>query len=173
MQALQRRQESAGMAGLGGVAGHDHGSGTFNLSGNVKLPANYGNPSKSGWRAPSGGWGGAYGLIPEAGAAWERLDAAFKKTFGYKIPVNSAFRSYAREKELWDLYQSGRGNLASRPGGSVHERGFAIDLGGAFQNASSKEHKWLQVNAGRFGWNWAGKNFSQFEPWHWEYRGAR
>jgi LAS superfamily LD-carboxypeptidase LdcB len=40
----------------------------------------------------------------------------------------SAYRSYAQQLYLYDLYLSGQGGLAAVPGTSAHEYGAAVDL---------------------------------------------
>lgn len=127
-------------------------------------------------RAPSGGFSGAFtggihGLTPQAGAALQRLNAAYRQRFGTDLTVNSGGRSRAEQARAYANYLAGRGNLAAPPGHSVHESGRAVDFGGPIQNAGSIQHIWLQQNAHKFGWLWTGKNFSQFEPWHWEFHG--
>lgn len=99
------------------------------------------------------------------------MNAAFRKQFGYDLKVNSGGRSYADQAAAYARYKAGKGNLAAPPGHSVHEKGRAVDFGGPIQNARSREHLWLQANAGRWGFKWTGKNFKQFEPWHWEWMG--
>lgn len=117
----------------------------------------------------SGAAVGKWGLIPGAAKGLAGLNAAFRKQFGYDIPINRGRRTYEQQARLYALYKAGKGNLAARPGTSKHESGRAIDFGGALQNSRSREHRWLQQNAGAFGFKWTGKNFKQFEPWHWEY----
>lgn len=128
---------------------------------------NAGNASKS-----AGGWGGAYGLQKNAAAALARMSAAYQARWGTGLVVNSGGRSYQEQAQLYAAYKAGRGNLAAPPGTSVHESGRAVDLGGAILNASSAQHQWLQSVASQYGFVWTGKNFSQFEPWHWEYHGS-
>lgn len=41
--------------------------------------------------------------------------------------VESAFRSYAQQKKLYDAYLAG-GTLAAKPGTSMHEKGLAVDV---------------------------------------------
>lgn len=123
------------------------------------------------WRGGGGPLGGSYGLIPGADSAFQQMSAAFAQQFGFGIPVTEGGRTYERQQQLYDAYRSGRGNLAAKPGTSLHESGRAVDLGGPFTNANSREHIWLQQNAHRWGYKWTGKNFSQFEPWHWEWHG--
>lgn len=129
-----------------------------------------GNYSYSGGGA-GGPMGGRYNLIPGADRALGAMNQAFRQQFGYDLQVNSGGRTRAEQQHAYNLYLSGRGNLAARPGTSVHESGRAVDFGGAIQNASSREHRWLQQNAHVWGYKWTGKNFSQFEPWHWEWWG--
>ena len=62
---------------------------------------------------------------------------------------------------LWNLYQSGKGNIAARPGTSNHESGQAID----FANVGNA-WAWLKRNASRFGFH----NFPP-EPWHYSLDG--
>ena len=122
-------------------------------------------------RAAGGPLTGRYNLLAGADRALQAANAAFRKQFGYDMKINSGGRTYAEQARAYALYKAGKGNLAARPGTSQHESGRAIDLGGAFQNAGSREHRWLQANAGRWGFKWTGKNFKQFEPWHWEFVG--
>lgn len=115
--------------------------------------------------------GGKYGLTVQATNALSALNQAYRQRFGQDLSIVSGGRSRQDQERLYAAYKAGRGNLAAKPGTSVHESGRAVDFGGPIQNARSAQHVWLQQNAGRFGWLWTGKNFSQFEPWHWEYHG--
>lgn len=101
------------------------------------------------------------------------MNAAFRQRFGYDMKVVSGGRSYAEQKRLYDGYKRGLPgyNLAARPGTSVHESGRAVDFGGALHSSGTREHNWLVQNAGRWGFKWTGKNFKQFEPWHFEWWG--
>lgn len=124
-----------------------------------------------GFQGGQGGMTGSYGLLQGASNALAAMNAAYRSQFGQNLAINEGGRSRARQQQLYDLYRAGRGNLAARPGTSLHESGRAIDFGGAIQNANSPQHRWLQQNAGRWGFKWSGKNFSQVEPWHWEWFG--
>jgi hypothetical protein len=42
--------------------------------------------------------------------------------------VNSGYRSYAEQAQLYALYLSGKGNLAAKPGSSNHNKGRALDV---------------------------------------------
>lgn len=100
-----------------------------------------------------------------------RLNTSFKKRFGYDIPILEGMRSIATQQHYWNLYQQGRGNLAAWPGTSNHGWGVAVDLGSPLDNRNSTEHQWLVENAPKYGWWWAGRTFSQVEPWHFEFDG--
>lgn len=119
-----------------------------------------------------GSLGGRFGIKPEASNAFTAMENAFSKAFGSGISVQEGFRSFEKQKYLYDGYRAGRPgfNLAAKPGTSNHGTGIAVDLGGPFMNSNSAQHKWLQANGPKFGWHWVGRTFSQVEPWHWEYR---
>lgn len=119
----------------------------------------------------AGGWGGAYGLQKNAATALSRLSAAYQARWGSPLVVNSGGRSYEEQARAYALYRAGKGNLAAPPGTSVHETGRAVDLGGPITWVSP-QHRWLQSVASQYGFSWTGRNFSQVEPWHWEYVGS-
>jgi LAS superfamily LD-carboxypeptidase LdcB len=98
------------------------------------------------------------------------MQADYQKKFGQPLTINSGGRTHEEQSALYNAYKSGRGNLAAAPGTSVHETGNAVDFGGA-AHGYGPQQTWLAQNAGRYGWTWAGKNFSQVEPWHFEWRG--
>lgn len=150
---------------------------SFQRSTQLSLPQNAGGGRTGGGRAaPRGGYTGAFsggrnGLTPQAGAALDRLNAAYRQRFGTDIPIASGGRSRENQAYLYALYRAGKGNLAAPPGSSVHESGRAVDFGGAAHNRGTPQNTWLKQNAGQFGWLWTGKNFSQVEDWHFEYQG--
>lgn len=162
---------------------HNYKMQALNRKRSVARAAAYGSPSftqgqgaRMGTSAPKGGGrafeaGGAYGLSASTTRALSALNAAYRQQFGQDLSIASGGRSRQQQEQLYAAYKSGRGNLAAPPGTSVHESGRAVDFGGPIQNAGSVQHRWLQANAGKYGWVWTGKNFSQFEPWHWEYHG--
>jgi LAS superfamily LD-carboxypeptidase LdcB len=112
--------------------------------------------------------GGGFKLARPAANAFIVMRAAAAKD-GIVIKVNSAFRSMEEQTSLWNAYQAGTGNLAARPGYSNHQNGIAVDIDvdGSFV---SEVYKWLNEFGGQFDWINTGKNFSQKEPWHWEYK---
>ncbi|KAJ3310247.1 hypothetical protein HDV04_005186 [Boothiomyces sp. JEL0838] len=88
-----------------------------------------------------------------------RIEAAKE---GNMLKIISGFRTMQEQKNLYNLYLSGQGNLAARPGFSNHQNGRALDL-----------------NPEKFdNYNWLAKNGAKFsfcrtvptERWHWEYR---
>jgi LAS superfamily LD-carboxypeptidase LdcB len=132
----------------------------------ANIPAAGGAIAASGAGGASNvGLGGAYGMTPAAGAKLQALQAAARAA-GLNIGVTEGGRTRARQQQLYDLYRSGKGNLAAKPGHSVHETGRAVDL-----KMSAGVFNWLKANAAKFGFWWAGGTFKQTEPWHWEYRG--
>lgn len=80
---------------------------------------------------------------------------------GVTLLVNSGFRTDEEQSELYDLYRSGRGPLASRPGTSNHQSGHALDL----DTRSPQVRRWLQRYAFRFGF----RRTVASERWHYEY----
>ncbi len=81
------------------------------------------------------------------------------------------WRSSQRQQELWEEHHCDRGCSVptARPGSSMHERGLAIDFtsgGRAIQSRSSSAFRWLDANAGRYGF----RNLPS-EPWHWSTNG--
>lgn len=116
----------------------------------------------------------------ETKKAWEAMVAA-ARTAGHKHPLllpTSGYRSTARQAELWKKALAKYGTetearkWVAKPGGSAHHSGRALDLYlGTKNNKESVSlqrqtavFKWLQENAGNFGFY-----PYQAEPWHWEH----
>ncbi|HYY73602.1 MAG TPA: LysM peptidoglycan-binding domain-containing protein [Solirubrobacterales bacterium] len=79
---------------------------------------------------PSCPSGQAY-LASNAAAAWNAMRQESLRLYGidlYPLGPLSAYRSYAQQLYLYELYLSGQGNLAAEPGTSSHEYGVAVDL---------------------------------------------
>jgi len=92
------------------------------------------------------------------------------KLDGVTIGLNSGFRSFEQQEELYRKYLNGTGNTAAKPGYSNHQTGIAFDF--ATGGPNSDAYRWLATNAHKFGFYNAGRFFSgQKEHWHWEYRG--
>jgi hypothetical protein len=79
---------------------------------------------------------------------------------GVHISIVSGFRTMDQQRYLYNLYLSGRGNLAARPGYSNHQSGLALDL----NTSSSGVYNWLSRNASRYGF----RRTVPSEAWHWE-----
>lgn len=84
--------------------------------------------------------------------------------------MTDSHRSYAAQV---DVYRRKPG-LAAVPGTNEHGWGQAADLCGGVQAFGTAEHRWMQANAGTFGWfhpDWAEPSGSRPEAWHWQYGG--
>ncbi|PZR14524.1 MAG: peptidase [Archangium gephyra] len=101
----------------------------------------------------------------DAAARFNSMKAAAARA-GITLHVNSGFRTMAQQRYLYDLYISGRGNLAARPGYSNHQGGVSADINvpGGYGGAT---YRWLQANARSYGF----VNDVGGEPWHWTFRG--
>ena len=76
---------------------------------------------------------------------------------------NSGYRPYSQQVYYWNLYTSGRGNLAARPGTSNHGWGRAVDLAAPWMRS------WIDRNGARYGWK---KTEAFSEWWHVNYVGG-
>ena len=87
-----------------------------------------------------------------------------------QLSINSAFRTFARQAQLRDLFEHHHGNLAAKPGESNHQHGQAFDLNTMHNkfDGSDKVYEWLKRNAPQHGFV---RTVSK-ESWHWEYRPA-
>lgn len=101
--------------------------------------------------------------------------------------INSSFRTYTYQDELWNRYKRNQGQeyadgFAARPGHSEHQTGLAIDITTYgvkdFNFEEFEEFDWLQENAHKFGFilrypkdkeYLTGYNY---EPWHYRYVGV-
>ena len=92
------------------------------------------------------------------------------KQAGVNLVLSSGFRTMEEQERLYAMYQAGTGNLAAKPGYSNHQNGTAVDIA-VHDSFNSPEYLWLALNARTYGFVNTGKNFSQPEPWHWEYLG--
>ena len=79
--------------------------------------------------------------------------------------------SASSQKALYDLYLSGKGNLAAPPGGSNHGYGIGLDLNtggkssGRLINVDREIYTWLVKNSWRYGFIRGVAN----EEWHYDY----
>ena len=105
---------------------------------------------------------------------------------GHVIVINSGFRSFERQAQIWEGIRFNQGirqadAFAARAGHSEHQTGWAIDVAD-FNNTSSdfgdtEAYQWMLENAHRFGFilrypkgkeNITGYSY---EPWHYRYVG--
>ncbi len=104
-------------------------------------------------------------LRSDAAKSYNKMYAAARKQ-GITLAVNDGFRSMSEQQYLYNLYKSGRGNVAAPPGYSNHQNGIATDIQVGGWGTST--FNWLARNAGRYGFsNAEGRSVN--EPWHWVY----
>lgn len=102
-------------------------------------------------------------LSPELMGHYNTLRAQASPA-GHDIRLNSGFRSFPDQQELWDANPNPA--RVARPGRSNHQNGIAIDINtGSF---SSAMYLWMVANAPALGWIRTVDD----EHWHWEYRPA-
>lgn len=113
-------------------------------------------------------------LRADAAGSADRLALAFGLHFGSWLRATDTYRSLAQQITVRQV----KGTLAAIPGTSNHGWGIAVDFASGINTRGSAEHKWMQENAGRYGWrnpDWATPGrpgFEKDEPWHWEFDGA-
>lgn len=115
----------------------------------------------------------AAALAPIAGGQLEKTAAAAfnamnveARRLGLELrPTGSrsSYRPYEDQVYFWNLYQSGKGNLAARPGTSNHGWGLAVDL------ATTQMRAMVDRIGRKYGW---AKEWSDApsEWWHLKYR---
>lgn len=114
-------------------------------------------------------------LNADAAASYLRALAAGCPAGG--ISGKGAGRTYAEQAALYAAYKAGKGNLAAKPGTSLHERGNALDLsrGTAAQlwmvngGSSTAVKSGEKIRAHAYGWYRTVPS----EPWHFAYDRAR
>lgn len=87
-------------------------------------------------------------------------------TEGVTVAINSAFRSYREQEQLYDgfIRKLPGYNTAAKPGTSKHQNGIAFDIQVA-GGAGDPCYDWLTRNAPQRGF----VRTVNKEPWHWEY----
>jgi hypothetical protein len=104
-------------------------------------------------------------LEKTAAAAWNAMNVESRRLGLELRPTGSrsSYRSYAEQVELYNLYLSGKGNLAARPGTSNHGWGLAVDL------ATTQMRAMVDRIGRKYGW---AKDWSDApsEWWHLKYR---
>ena len=116
----------------------------------------------------------------------------FIEGLGYKIFIDSGFRSYDYQLKILNLYREKYGKeqgekLCAYPGQSEHQLGLAVDIGyetedGEYISSVTEESKVFEIlkdNAYKFGFilrYMKGKEDItkyNFEPWHFRFVGNR
>lgn len=106
---------------------------------------------------------------------------------GIYLLVDSAYRSYERQVEVYKMYEDSKGTkyadlIAARPGYSEHQTGLALDIyskecTSASEFKNSKTYAWLIANSYKYGFilrypdgrdKLTGYNY---ESWHYRYLG--
>ncbi|MDQ0225239.1 M15 family metallopeptidase [Metabacillus niabensis] len=127
-------------------------------------------------------------LRKEAANALEELFQLAKKD-GIELIAVSGYRSYSRQKGIFDAEKKAKGEEAALhavalPGQSEHQSGLAMDITSKSVNleiteefANTAEGKWVDANAHKAGfiirYPKGKENITgyQFEPWHLRYIG--
>lgn len=102
---------------------------------------------------------------------------------GLNIYISSGFRSYSRQKTIYNNYVSQDGKVeadtySARPGHSEHQSGLAFDVNIINDSfANTKEAKWLASNCYKYGFilrypkGKTSETGYKYEPWHFRYVG--
>lgn len=112
---------------------------------------------------PSSDWEDSVELMPLKFAPGHRLASAAARAFDAAAEqssaprVTSSYRTREEQERLYALFLAGKGNLAARPGTSLHESGLAVDARG------TPEWEAAMVRNGF-------KRTVVSEPWHWEFK---
>jgi LAS superfamily LD-carboxypeptidase LdcB len=117
------------------------------------------------WLLPIWSPSGTLYLASYAATAWNAMREASLQYYGvdlYPGGPYSAYRTYAQQGYLYNLYLSGQGAPADPPGTSSHETGLAVDV-------ATPEMRYVidQIGAS-YGW---GKLHGPNEWWHVDYVG--
>ncbi len=132
--------------------------------------------------------GGKQQMRQEAALALEAMFAAAKEE-GYQLAAISGYRSYSRQRAIWQRKVSATGSaeraqlVVAPPGTSEHQLGLAMDVASR-RNGSltarfgeTDEGQWVAENAHRFGYiiryqeEWTDITGYSYEPWHLRYIG--
>lgn len=103
-------------------------------------------------------------LASAPAASWHRMLAAGMPAGG----ITEATRTRARQEHLYAEYLAGRLlATAARPGTSLHEQGYAVDV-----RTASDTQAWLIAHGADHGWYRPLLHAAKPEPWHWQYRAS-
>ncbi len=88
--------------------------------------------------------------------------------FNLELCIESGFRTYRHQEQLYDLFINHGGNRAAKPGRSNHQHGQAFDLNTLGYDGTPM-YDWLKKNAPKLGF----VRTVSGEHWHWEYLPAQ
>jgi hypothetical protein len=114
------------------------------------------------WQAPG------HRLRADAAKAFNAMSRYHAQTQGSPLCVTDSYRSYSEQVSVYHR----KPGLAAVPGTSNHGWGLAVDFCGGIQSSGSSAYRWMEANAGRFGFlhpDWARPGGSRPEAWHWEW----
>lgn len=106
-------------------------------------------------------------LAKEAAANWLAMRSEGGQKLGVWIaPIGprGSYRTYDEQVYFWQLYKSGKGNLAAQPGTSNHGLGHAVDLA-----APASMRPVIDRFGAAYGWRWGE---ARSENWHVTYYGG-
>lgn len=107
-------------------------------------------------------------LRDDAARAWNDMRSYIGNHYGVWIKPTgsrSSYRTYSAQVYFWNLYQSGRGNVAAYPGTSNHGWGLAVDV------PSTTMAYYIRKHGPHFGWSWdEGRRAGEW--WHFRYVGG-
>lgn len=163
-ETLEIPTEAEGAAALGSAGLADSSSSSTPSAGPTVAPATSAPYWTSPIYCPSCPGGSAY-LASNAAANWNAMRQESLSLYGidlYPAGSLSAYRSYAQQLYLYNLYLSGQGGLAAVPGTSSHEYGIALDL------ADPSMRTVVDQIGAQYGW---AKTEAPDEWWHVNYVG--
>lgn len=122
-------------------------------------------------------------LTKEALTVYMEMQSAAQAE-GYDLLVNSAYRSYQDQEEVYKTYYNLYGEnyvrkYAAKPGFSEHQSGLSLDVASSHSNIfeESKEFTWMKENAYKYGFvlrfpkNKEIVTGFRYEAWHYRYVG--
>lgn len=125
---------------------------------------------------------GRGGLTPTCEQAFKNMQKDMK-ALNMPCKIISGFRSYAKQKEIYNRYvrKDGKTNAdrySARPGHSEHHLGECLDVNSLYQSfGTTPEGKWIANNCWKYGFIIRypkGKEYItgyMYEPWHIRYVG--
>ena len=133
------------------------------------------------------GWGTDNQATEKTLNAFIQMQQACKEETGITLMINSSYRSYNDQKEVYEYYQKlydidYADSIAARPGHSEHQTGLALDIFSYTDRiqktfSEGKTYDWLKDNSYKYGFivrypeNKEDITGFNFESWHYRYVG--